>query len=435
MWYHLSFHLQSLDLTTAFRSSSPRGRLNIYNFQKVHYGPLKGGYTHKFLVKGHPHLCEEIKRESSSRHAAAVAASAVAVPSLKQVVTFESTRGHNDSSAILSMPTRTWAIQQQGEGDFVRAPAAARSSCSNSTSSQLFDTTVDEIAAFATSIIGNNRANNELSYDATPLPFQPEPQASSSSMSMMGTPNSTGVRRGSSTVPNILDKEDIAYFKNLFQPGDVSQEKEIMETFFLDGTNNQQKPQLSASTVAPPLAPSMPQQHHRQQPVMMPPPPAFRQQHQAAVAPAAALPPQQQPTPVMSYTVQPFAPRDVAPPATTTGVSPLMASAAVSEYNFPRKLYRLLQDCDTNPEYQSICSWLADGKQFKIHNKKRFVDTILPHYFDQTQYASFRRQLNMYSFVRQSMSTYANPYFVRGRHELLDHVVRKCCCRSSSKKG
>jgi hypothetical protein len=167
-----------------------------------------------------------------------------------------------------------------------------------------------------------------------------------------------------------LDNDDINFFRTLFQPtGDVSSEKEILDSFFLD---------------------------------------------HPGVTPSAHFPPSSSQVPI-------------APCPSNAGVTalPFVTSGAVSEYNFPRKLYRLLEDCESNPEYQSIVSWSMDGNSFKVHCKKRFVAVILPNYFDQTQYASFRRQLNMYSFARQSMSTYSNPFFVRGRRELLDHVVRK----------
>ncbi len=38
-------------------------QLNIYGFQKIHYGPNKGGYVHACLVQGIPDLCLLIKRQ------------------------------------------------------------------------------------------------------------------------------------------------------------------------------------------------------------------------------------------------------------------------------------------------------------------------------------------------------------------------------------
>jgi HSF-type DNA-binding len=113
------------------------------------------------------------------------------------------------------------------------------------------------------------------------------------------------------------------------------------------------------------------------------------------------------------------------PPPISAMVLP-MARGTVNENNFPRKLYRLLEDCEKNPNNCHIVSWSDDGTCFSVNCKKQFVELILPTYFDQTQYASFRRQLNMYDFVRQgSASTYSNPYFIKNRQDLLGLVQRK----------
>jgi hypothetical protein len=40
---------------------------NIYGFQRVHRGPHRGGYTHKFFIRGAPELCELVKREAVSQ--------------------------------------------------------------------------------------------------------------------------------------------------------------------------------------------------------------------------------------------------------------------------------------------------------------------------------------------------------------------------------
>jgi hypothetical protein len=114
------------------------------------------------------------------------------------------------------------------------------------------------------------------------------------------------------------------------------------------------------------------------------------------------------------------------------GISAL-ATGAVAEFNFPRKVYRMLDDAEHNPAYEAIVSWAEEGMAFQVHNKKQFVDKILPIYFDMTQYASFRRQLNMYSFERKHTSTYSNPYFVKGCPDLLEKITRKS--GSNSNKG
>jgi len=128
--------------------------------------------------------------------------------------------------------------------------------------------------------------------------------------------------------------------------------------------------------------------------------------------------------PLLSPFTTPF-PTSHEPRECATELSPI-ASGAVSEHNFPRKLYRLLEDCETNAHVQSIVSWSEDGTYFKVLWKQKFVEDILPNYFDQSQYASFRRQLNMYNFVRKgNTSAYSHPFFLKGRPDLLDQIARK----------
>jgi HSF-type DNA-binding len=39
-------------------------QLNLYGFQRVHHGPHKGGYAHKFFLQGMPSLCERMNKSS-----------------------------------------------------------------------------------------------------------------------------------------------------------------------------------------------------------------------------------------------------------------------------------------------------------------------------------------------------------------------------------
>ena len=43
---------------------------------------------------------------------------------------------------------------------------------------------------------------------------------------------------------------------------------------------------------------------------------------------------------------------------------------------------------------QDIFSWLGDGLSFKIHNRQKFIDVIMPLYFPRIKHASFSRQLS-----------------------------------------
>ena len=67
--------------------------------------------------------------------------------------------------------------------------------------------------------------------------------------------------------------------------------------------------------------------------------------------------------------------------------------------SFPVKLYMMLENAQPRG-YQDIVSWVQDGTAFKVHDHDRFVAHVMPLYFNQSKYESFRRQLNLYRFHR-----------------------------------
>lgn len=82
-----------------------------------------------------------------------------------------------------------------------------------------------------------------------------------------------------------------------------------------------------------------------------------------------------------------------------------------------------------------LIRWSDDGKSFIVLDEDEFAKTLIPKLFKHKNYASFVRQLNMYGFHkkvglsdnsmqasenrRKTPSEYANPYFRRGRPDLL----------------
>ena len=73
-------------------------------------------------------------------------------------------------------------------------------------------------------------------------------------------------------------------------------------------------------------------------------------------------------------------------------------------YPFPGRLHKLLQESESDPDLACLISWNEDGTSFHVHDKKTFEREIQPKYFAQSKYASFRRQLNLWSFQRISGS-------------------------------
>lgn len=95
---------------------------------------------------------------------------------------------------------------------------------------------------------------------------------------------------------------------------------------------------------------------------------------------------------------------------------------------FPWKLHLML-DYAREEGLEYIVSWVDDGRAFKVHDSNAFVAQIMPNYFDQTKFESFRRQLNLYGFTRvakgKNRGVISHPYFQRNARHLCHQIVRK----------
>lgn len=76
----------------------------------------------------------------------------------------------------------------------------------------------------------------------------------------------------------------------------------------------------------------------------------------------------------------------------------------------------------------NVISWVFNGRGIMVHNPDRLVE-ILPLFFSQTKYRSFRRQLNMWHFERvekgSNKGAFIHPYFVRDNKELCGYMSRQ----------
>jgi len=97
-----------------------------------------------------------------------------------------------------------------------------------------------------------------------------------------------------------------------------------------------------------------------------------------------------------------------------------------STTQFPGKLHDMLCYVESQG-MQSIISWNFDGRSFMIHDPEKLL-TILPIFFEQTKYRSFRRQLNMWHFERildgPNRDSFHHPFFLRGNKGLCVHMSR-----------
>ena len=98
------------------------------------------------------------------------------------------------------------------------------------------------------------------------------------------------------------------------------------------------------------------------------------------------------------------------------------------EHSFPFKLHLMLESAERD-NYSHVVSWVKGGKAFKVFNNKEFVSRVLPIYFDQSKYESFRRQLNLYCFQRVARGAdrgiISHPFFVAGKRDLCRDIKRK----------
>jgi len=111
---------------------------------------------------------------------------------------------------------------------------------------------------------------------------------------------------------------------------------------------------------------------------------------------------------------------------------------ASSKLPFVWKLYEMLEDVEINDQ-QDIVSWVEDGKAFKVHKMKAFVDEIIPKYFRQSKYKSFQRQLYFYDFHRvpggPNAGAYSHPKFQKGVKTLCLSMMPKKTARRRSGKS
>jgi HSF-type DNA-binding len=89
----------------------------------------------------------------------------------------------------------------------------------------------------------------------------------------------------------------------------------------------------------------------------------------------------------------------------------------------------------------SAIRWLRHGRAFKIFDKQRFVNDVLPHFFhSQREFGSFQRQLNLYGFLRMTAQgpdqhAYYHEYFLRNRPHLCVLMTRSRIAAHSKRRS
>ncbi|KAG7374572.1 HSF-type DNA-binding protein [Nitzschia inconspicua] len=103
-----------------------------------------------------------------------------------------------------------------------------------------------------------------------------------------------------------------------------------------------------------------------------------------------------------------------------------VVSRVCASKQFPGKLHDLLTYAESSG-LEWIISWVNQGKAFMVHNQQHLLQ-ILPIFFGQTKFRSFRRQLNMWHFERVLVGpfkgAFMHPCFQRGNRALCGAMSR-----------
>jgi hypothetical protein len=95
---------------------------------------------------------------------------------------------------------------------------------------------------------------------------------------------------------------------------------------------------------------------------------------------------------------------------------------------FPMKLHMLLSKVEVDG-LSDVISWQPHGRAFKIHDRVKFVEAVMPNFFRQTKFESFRRQLCLYGFLSISQGpdkgALYHELFLRGRAYLAKRIIRQ----------
>lgn len=117
-------------------------------------------------------------------------------------------------------------------------------------------------------------------------------------------------------------------------------------------------------------------------------------------------------------------------------LSKLHRNTRTHEAKFPMKLHQMLQEVEEQGNAH-IVSWHLDGSSFRVPNQFKFVELVLPHYFSQTQYRSFQRQVNHYGFERivtgPFVGFYHHSLFLRDNKKLCHEMKRTSQKKTSSR--
>jgi HSF-type DNA-binding len=94
---------------------------------------------------------------------------------------------------------------------------------------------------------------------------------------------------------------------------------------------------------------------------------------------------------------------------------------------FPQHLHKKLVQIEKDGD-SDVVSFCPHGRAFKVHDMDRFVAEVLPKHFKLNKWTSFRRQLNLYGFLRvragPDSTAYYHVLFLQSRPDLARFIKR-----------
>lgn len=113
------------------------------------------------------------------------------------------------------------------------------------------------------------------------------------------------------------------------------------------------------------------------------------------------------------------------PPSNAEPVQKRKKSVPFDNGTFPFRLHEILDTC----ELRQLISWQTHGRAWKVHSPEEFAKHLPKYFPKQTKYASFIRQVNMWSFARictgPDEGCYYHQSFSKRNPMLCREMVRK----------
>ena len=93
--------------------------------------------------------------------------------------------------------------------------------------------------------------------------------------------------------------------------------------------------------------------------------------------------------------------------------------SSIRVQKFPVKLYAIL----AQKEFQDIITWMPHGRSWKVLKPNLFESLVMPLFFEYSNYHSFNRLVNAWSFRRISSGPDRGSYY----HEVSSFLCNPCC--------